>query len=326
MEIHEQLENGLKRLHLAKGRKPGTLVRLTQQFLIQVCELVQPIFKNESIILKLSAPIHVVGDLHGQFYDLLRLFEIIGNPSEQKFIFLGDYVDRGTQSIEVITILFIYKILYPDNIFLLRGNHETAEINESNGFKTECTTRYSHRLWQTFNEVFKYMPLAAIIGEKIFAVHGGISPEVTDLSFFNSIERPLASPAGAILDFMVSDPDPFTLKWDKNPRGASFLYGAPQVHQFLDANNLEVLVRGHELVEDGFEFPFEPDRCTVTVYSAPYGAANKGAVMNIDDKYCCTFTEIPPLDRRVGRNKTSILDELLKPMSNLSKSLPKKTW
>ncbi|EAX91442.1 Ser/Thr protein phosphatase, putative [Trichomonas vaginalis G3] len=326
MEIHEQLETGLKRLHLAKSRKPGTYVRLTQQFLIQVCDLALPVFKNEKFILKLSAPIHVVGDIHGQFYDLLRMFDLIGLPTNEKFLFLGDYVDRGTQSIEVVTLLFLYKILYPDNIFLLRGNHETAEINENQGFKAECTSRYSHRLWLAFNEVFKYLPIGAVIGDKIFAVHGGISPEVTDLSFFDSVERPIASPVGAILDYMVSDPDPYKLKWDKKPRGASYVYGAPQIHEFLDANNLEVLVRGHEMVEDGFEFPFEPDRCTVTVFSAPYGQSNKGAVMNIDQNYCCTFTEIPPLERRIGRGRNSILDDILAPMTSLSKSLPKKTW
>ena len=337
METHIQLTNALKKLLLAKERKPGTPVRLTQQFIVLVCETVKNVISQEPVLLHLSAPTHVVGDIHGQFYDLLRIFEKIGNPQNTKYVFLGDYVDRGDQSIETVVLLFIYKILYPENVFLLRGNHEIAEINELHGFKSECITRYSSRMWVLFNDVFNYLPIAAIIGNKIFAVHGGISPEVVDVNMLETIERPLPNPEGFVLDFLTSDPDPFSLKWGKNPRGSSYIYGAPQAHNFLDKNELDVIVRAHQMVDEGFEFPFEPDRCVVTVFSAPYMIdviKNPAAVMNIDDKLCCTFTTIQPIERRatVGKTKKlNIVEEIISPARNykhssLSKSLPNKTW
>ena len=339
METHLQLTNNLKRLLQAKERKPGTLVRLTQQFLILTCETVKPVIAAEPIVLRLDAPVHIVGDIHGQFYDLLRIFEKIGSPENTKYVFLGDYVDRGEQSIEVIAILLIYKILYPENIYLLRGNHEISEINQIHGFKSECITRYSNRLWGIFNDVFNYFPIAAIIGDKIFCTHGGISPEISQISALESIERPIQSPQGFVLDFLVSDPDPFALKWSKNPRGSSYVFGAPQVHSFLDKNDLDLIVRAHQMVDQGFEFPFEPDRCLVTVFSAPsessLGVKNPGAIMNVDSALCCTFTEIYPIERRSQyKYKKNFLDDMLTTNfsnrnsrnSSFSKSLPAKYW
>lgn len=327
MDKHQQLTTALKRLLQAKERTPGTFVRMSQQFMMMAIDVVKPVIAAEPLLLRLTAPYHVIGDIHGQFYDLLRIFDQLGTPKDTKYLFLGDYVDKGDQNIETIMILIIYKILHPENIYLLRGNHEISEVNEIHGFKQECITRYSNRLWLAFNDLFSYFPLAAIINDKIFAVHGGISPEMDDIQMLDTIERPIPIPAGMILDFILSEPDPFTLKWNKNPKGQSYVYGSKQANSFLEKNQLDVIVRSHQMVDEGFEFPFEPDRSVVTVYSAPYnpaiGTKNSGAVLNIDDELQCTFTEIKPIERRPGRasmNK-SALDTILHSSGVLRQSL-----
>ena len=122
-----------------------------------------------------------IGDVHGQYYDLLRIFEYGGFPPEANYLFLGDYIDRGKQSIETICLLLCYKIKFPENFFMLRGNHECAQINRIYGFYDECKRRYSIRLWRVFSDVFNCLPVAALVDEKIFCMHGGLSPELKNL-------------------------------------------------------------------------------------------------------------------------------------------------
>ena len=319
MEQHQILHSTLKRLLLAKNRKPGTSVPTTQQTLIMICEVAKENFLNGSVptLLQLTPPINVVGDIHGQFYDLLRIFGAIGLPPDQKYLFLGDYVDRGSQCIETISLLLILKILYPDNIYLLRGNHEISEINSIEGFKAECDSRYSTRLWTVFNEVFDAMPLAAIIGNKIFASHAGISPHLlsNDISIIKTIPRPLKKPEGLALDLMWSDPDPQANGFIPNPRGVSYLFGPTEAQTFLDKNQFDVIVRSHQSAAGGFEFPFDPDRCILTIYSAPYSGVegqSSGAVMTVGTDLCCSFTTINPLERKTSTNQVSELEAILK--------------
>lgn len=127
------------------------------------------------------------GDVHGQFTDLLRLFECGGFPPESNYLFLGDYVDRGKNSIETICLLLAYKIKFPDNFFLLRGNHECASINRIYGFYDECKRRFSVRLWKTFTDCFNCLPVAAVIDDKILCMHGGLSPELESLDQIRAI-------------------------------------------------------------------------------------------------------------------------------------------
>ena len=154
---------------------------------------------------------HIKGDIHGQYYDLLRLFEYGGFPPEANYLFLGDYVDRGKHSLEVICLLLSYKIKYPENFFLLRGNHESASINRIYGFYDECTIynfnkriiiigrrRYSIKLWKTFTECFNCLPVAALIDEKILCMHGGLSPELSNLDQIKRIMRPTDVPDSGI--------------------------------------------------------------------------------------------------------------------------------
>jgi len=160
------------------------------------------------MLLELEAPLKICGDVHGQYTDLLRLFEYGGFPPEANYLFLGDYVDRGKQSLEVICLLLCYKILYPTNFFLLRGNHEAAGINRIYGFYDECKRRYSIKLWKVFSDVFNCLPVSALVDEKILCMHGGLSPEISSLQQIADLSRPSDVPdVGLMCDLLWSDPD-----------------------------------------------------------------------------------------------------------------------
>ena len=117
-----------------------------------------------------------------------------GYPPETNYLFLGDYVDRGRQSIETLCLLFAYKIKYPESVFLLRGNHECQNISRIYGFWEECRRRYSIKLWKTFINLFNHFPVAAIIEDKILCMHGGISPDLDELDRINKLQRPSEIP------------------------------------------------------------------------------------------------------------------------------------
>ncbi|CAN1784180.1 Serine/threonine-protein phosphatase PP1 isozyme 8 [Linum perenne] len=132
----------------------------------------------------------VAGDIHGQYQDLLRVFEYGGYPPSANYLFLGDYVDRGKQSLETICLLLAYKIRYPEKIHLLRGNHEDAKINRIYGFYDECKRRFNVRLWKIFTDCFNALPVSALIDEKILCMHGGLSPDLDNLDQIREIQRP----------------------------------------------------------------------------------------------------------------------------------------
>jgi serine/threonine-protein phosphatase PP1 catalytic subunit len=168
--------------------------------------------------------------VHGQYYDLLRLFEYGGFPPDSNYLFLGDYIDRGKQSIESICLLLAYKIKYPENFFLLRGNHECASINRVYGFYDECKRRHSIRLWKVFTDCFNCLPVAALIDDKILTMHGGLSREMESVETIKSIVRPTDVPdTGLLCDLLWSDPDSQIVDWGRNERGVSVTFGVATV-------------------------------------------------------------------------------------------------
>ncbi|ETO06762.1 hypothetical protein RFI_30628 [Reticulomyxa filosa] len=274
-------------------------VPMTESELKQLCMRVRHILSTQPMLLELEAPIQLVGDIHGQYYDLLRLFHICGfpKPMEHNYLFLGDYVDRGNMSLECITLLFAYKVdwitivKYPENVFLLRGNHEVSSINRIYGFYDECKRRYSPKLWKVFCDAFNMLPVAAVIAEKIFCMHGGLSPDLTNVSEIKAIRRPTEIPdSGILCDLLWSDPDPNVKRWGDNDRGVSVTFGREIVSSFLKKNNLDLIVRAHQVVEQGYEF--FADRQLVTIFSAPNYTGefdNAAAVMNVDQNLKCSF-------------------------------------
>jgi serine/threonine-protein phosphatase PP1 catalytic subunit len=172
------VDNILERLLAVRGNKPGKTVDLKEEEIKYLIDKSLPLFKEAKMLIELEAPLRVCGDIHGQYYDLLRIFEHCGYPGEYNYLFLGDYVDRGKQSIESICLLLTYKIKYPTKVHLLRGNHESSVTNRIYGFYDECKRRYNVRLWRNFTELFNFLPVAALIDEKILCMHGGLSPDL----------------------------------------------------------------------------------------------------------------------------------------------------
>lgn len=265
--------------------------------LISLNEDMIEILSKEPSVLDLDGPIHICGDVHGQFIDLLRTFQSGGFPPDARYLFLGDYVDRGKQSLEVITLLYCLKIKFPDNIYLLRGNHESPEMTEFFGFLLECKQKASVQVWKSFIKSFKYLPIAAVISNKYFCIHGGISPELTSIQQIREIRRPLDIPEqGMIANLFWSDPDSAVTEYGPNERGTTICYGLNPVEKFLKANKLSMIVRGHQMASEGYDFPFRPNKSCVTVFTASKYAGlcdNKAAYMSILDDDSYKFTVLP---------------------------------
>ncbi|VDL96211.1 unnamed protein product [Schistocephalus solidus] len=275
-----QLDKLIARLREGIDR-PGELIPIEENECVALCSLVTPILEKEPMLLELDAPIKVCGDLHGQFYDLLRLLELCNHPPQSRYLFLGDYVDRGPQSIEILCLLFAYKIKYPDHIYLLRGNHEIGLVNRVYGFREEIRNRYGKtKLRQNFLHVFNVLPIAAIVEKSIFCCHGGLSPYFLEdhvsnlIELLNSTARPTDVPReGFLCDLVWADPADMPMNgddpmgWRTSPRGCSWHFGYDVIDQFLDKFGLDLIVRGHQVVEDGYEFYH--DRKLITVFSAP---------------------------------------------------------
>ena len=252
-----------------------------------LCAAVRQVFLQEKSVIYLDPPIHVCGDLHGQFNDLLRVFQLVGTPPNATFLFLGDYIDRGPQSVEVINLLFALKLRYPKHIFLLRGNHECSEMAQMFGFADECKKKINDTILSEYNDTFESMPLAAVIGQKIFCVHGGLSPSMPNVSDILRIQRPIIIPeSGPIADLLWSDPSPSTPngEWGPNQRGTTFTWGINAFTKFLNENKLEMIIRAHQVAFDGFKYPFPTDGRVLTIFTSSSYAGeyrNKAAFVTI---------------------------------------------
>ncbi len=284
------IDNIINKLLSVKNTKKK-VVQLTIEEIKYLIFTSIEIFKSQPVFLELESPINVCGDIHGQYSDLLSLFNMGGYPPLSHYLFLGDYVDRGKNSIETICLLLSYKIKYPERFFLLRGNHECASINKIYGFFDECKKRYNIKLWKNFVECFNYLPISAIIEDKIILMHGGLSPELKDMNQLNEIVRPTDVPdQGILCDLLWSDPESHKNGWKENDRGVSYTFNEKVIHCFLDENNLDLLCRAHQVVQDGYEF-FADNTC-LTIFSAPNYCGefdNSAALLIIDENLLCSF-------------------------------------
>ncbi|KAI8617019.1 Metallo-dependent phosphatase-like protein [Chytriomyces sp. MP71] len=313
------IDSVIERLLEVRGSRPGKQVMLAEHEIRYLCTKSREVFISQPILLELEAPIKICGDIHGQYYDLLRLFEYGGFPPDANYLFLGDYVDRGKQSLETICLLLAYKIKYPENFFILRGNHECASINRIYGFYDECKRRYNIKLWKTFTDCFNCLPVAAIIDEKILTMHGGLSPDLQNMDQIRRVMRPTDIPdtgeakltlflinllsdtprSGLLCDLLWSDPDKDVAGWGENDRGVSFTFGPDVVTRFLQKHDLDLICRAHQVVEDGYEFFAK--RQLVTLFSAPNYCGefdNAGAMMSVDETLMCSFQILKPAEKK----------------------------
>ena len=291
-------DNIIEKLLSVRGNKPGKQVDLKEEEIKFLIDKSLPIIKEQKMLVELEAPLHVCGDIHGQYYDLLRIFEHCGYPGEYNYLFLGDYVDRGKQSLETICLLLCYKIKYPEKVTLLRGNHESSVTNRIYGLYDECKRRYNVRLWKSFTELFNYLPVAAIIDDKILCMHGGLSPELKNIQNISEISRPTDIPdTGLLCDLLWSDPDKEVQEYDENDRGVSVIFGEKIVQDFNKKNDLDLIIRAHQVVDDGYEFFAQ--RQLITIFSAPNYCGefdNSAGIMIIDDSLTCSLKVLRPVE------------------------------
>lgn len=287
-------------------------MKLSRDIIHGLLDQAMNVLLGQPTLLEIPAPVTICGDIHGQFSDLLLLFDMGGFPPLTSYLFLGDYVDRGRNSVEVICLLFAYKVKYQKNFFLLRGNHEERSVNVNYGFYDECKRRYNVALWKRFNEVFNCLPLAAVVDDKIFCCHGGLSPDLHTLDDIRRIPRPTPIPedGGLVSDLVWADPnpDPDMKGWQFNDvRGTSYFFGPDKVEEFLANNDLQIVCRAHDVTENGYRFYAK--RQLVTVFSAPNYAGvyfNSGAIMTVSEDLECAFKVLKPVLRKV---KLGNLDE-----------------
>jgi len=283
--------------------------RLTPDLTLYLITSVQALFKQEPNMLELRYPITVCGDLHGQFFDLMRLFEVGGDPKDTQYLFLGDYVDRGCFSCEVVLYLYALKMNYPKTFFMLRGNHECRQLTSFFNFKDECMYKYDEQFYNAVMTSFDHLPLAALVNKAFFCVHGGLSPDVSSLEEVKAMDRFQEIPReGPMCDLLWSDPFEEDAAHAPNPdassdaalanlsgkdkddkhaqsqestqwfgyndtRQCSYVYGVEAVKQFLKDNKLTSVIRAHEAQVDGYKMQMINKSSgiprVITIFSAP---------------------------------------------------------
>ncbi|KAI8011400.1 Serine/threonine-protein phosphatase PP1 [Camellia lanceoleosa] len=287
------LDGIINRLLEVRGR-PGKQVQLSESEIRHLCVQSKEIFLQQPNLLELDAPIKICGFLIMVGY-LLSL-----NTYSWGIMWIEEAKP------ETICLLLAYKIKYPENFFLLRGNHECASFNI--------------RLWKIFTDCFNCLPVAAVIDEKILCMHGGLSPDLNDLNQIRNIQRPTDVPeTGLLCDLLWSDPSKDVKGWGMNDRGVSYTFGPEKVTEFLQKHDLDLICRAHQVVEDGYEF--FADRQLVTVFSAPNYCGefdNAGAMMSVDDSLMCSFQILKPAEKnsKFGFGSTTTAKPGMPPTKN----------
>ncbi len=272
--------------------------RLQEHQVLKILRDATQLLRKEPNLLEVPAPVTVCGDVHGQYYDLMRLFEVGGNPANTAYLFLGDYVDRGNFSIECLLYLYSLKLNYNRTFWMLRGNHECKHLTDYFTFKMECLHKYSTAVYETSLDSFNALPLAAIMNKQFFCVHGGLSPELKTLDDLKRINRFREPPTrGLMCDLLWADPienyDDDTndkLFVPNSVRGCSYAFTYKASCAFLQRTGLLSIIRAHEAQDSGYRMykrtPTVGFISLLTMFSAPnyldnYG--NKAAVLKYEN-------------------------------------------
>ena len=274
--------------------------KLHKKYVFQIILAVKNIVYAEPTMVETQVEkgdkITICGDTHGQYFDLLEIFRLNGFPSEKHaYLFNGDFVDRGSWSTEVVLLLYAYKWLYPKSFFLNRGNHETDDMNRMYGFEGECKAKYNERVFKLFSESFSALPLATLVGDKYFTLHGGLFSDdaitLDDIRKLNRHAQKQPGQAGLMMEMLWTDPQ---VEPGRGPskRGVGLQFGPDVTKRFCEKNGLEAVIRSHEVRMEGYEV--EHDGRCITVFSAPRycdSTENKGAYINIESDLKLQFNK-----------------------------------
>lgn len=280
--------------------------RLHPDLAFELISRASALLRAEPNLLELQYPLTVCGDVHGQFFDLVRLIEVGGDPKDTQYLFLGDYVDRGCFSTEVVFYLYAHKIMYPRTLFMLRGNHECRQLTSFFNFKDECSYKYSPAMYDAIMASFDNLPLAATVNNSFFCVHGGLSPDLNSLREIHDLDRFSEVPReGPMCDLLWSDPYEDEADEDRDnendeasqsaffgyneTRQCSYVFGVEAVKQFLTDNKLTSIIRAHEAQVDGYKMHMVNKQSgiprVITIFSAPNYCdvyKNKAACLKFD--------------------------------------------
>ena len=257
----------------------------------RLCAKAKEILMEEENVHHIPIPATIVGDIHGQFYDLLELFDVGGHVPSVNYVFMGDFVDRGYYSVETFLLLLALKVRYPKRVTLIRGNHESRQITQVYGFYDECLRKYgTANVWKYFTDLFDYLPLTALVENVIFCLHGGLSPSIDTLDNVRTLDRVQEVPhEGPMCDLLWSDPDD-RAGWGISPRGAGYTFGQDITEQYNHTNGLKLVSRAHQLVMEGYNWAHDAN--VVTIFSAPnycYRCGNQAAIMQVDEQLSNTL-------------------------------------
>lgn len=279
------------------------LPRFKKEIIIDICYKTKEIFKNENILVNLKCSnVYAIGDLHGNLFDVLRIIKKVGLPSEENqtnFIFLGDIVDRGEFSLETVLIIFIMKILFPQNVFVIRGNHEFDSTCSEGGFKDDIIKLYDSETYNSFLDVFSYLPLSILLNNQVFFVHGGIGPNFHSINQIMEVKRPIFDykDNDILISILWSDPEESIQEFKESYRGTGYVFGCDAFHRFVQENKINLFVRGHECVDKGFQFMFGERLITVFSASKYCGCAhNSAGVIQLIDGLNPEAIEFDPIE------------------------------
>ena len=285
----------------------------TKEEIESLIDEVIPIISKENSLIKIRSPCKIFGNIYGLYNDLMRFFESYGNPSDSiqngdinvmQYIFLGDFCDRGFYSLEVVFLLFALKVKYPNFIYLIRGHHEDKNVNEIYGLGQECKDRLNdeinkeNSIFNLINKAFEYLPFGVLIDGGTLLVHGGIGTSIENLDDINNISRPTPVVQDVenirqlqIIDLLYSEYDDKESNYNINnerdtmKKGFIVKYGKKRLDDFLNKNNINLLITSHQFVKEGFN-TFNNDKLLVlfsaTNYMDKYN--NIGAMITIAKK------------------------------------------
>lgn len=273
---------------------------LMEKNVLALCTRAKDIFMTEENVKRVDTPVTVCGDIHGQHFDLMEMFRVGGRIPSTNYLFLGDYVDRGYYSVETITLLIALKVRYPSRITILRGNHESRTVTQVYGFYDECLRKYKNQnVFNYFTDMFDYLPIAALIENRIYCVHGGLSPVLKKLDQVRGIARRQEIPhQGPLCDIVWSDPNDQQIGFNPSPRGAGWTWGPDVSRTFNNDNALSVICRAHQLVMEGYNWGHSKN--VITLFSAPnycYRCGNQAAILEIKEGLNYTFVQYDPAPR-----------------------------
>jgi diadenosine tetraphosphatase ApaH/serine/threonine PP2A family protein phosphatase len=257
---------------------PDSVSDLEVVDILELISRVRPLVEEEPLLLKSDASsVYVVGDLHGNFEALKFVVDTWRQDPHALVVFLGDYVDRGDQQLETINYVLVLKLLYPEGVYLLRGNHETPQVNSYYGFSHVCGETFGERAKRMYNEyniLFSYLSVAFLVSREILLVHGGIPRGLPSLEYINTLEKGDLNAEDEILGQMLwNDPtqkyQEFVTNWK---RGIHYEFGETVFSDFLERTGVKMVIRGHEVFPGGYKYFF--GQRLLSIFSSP---GNRGS-------------------------------------------------